>query len=790
MMMALLAANESSFIDQNINLVKAGAILRIPGPAEASVLTQQEALVAINEQNQLWRDYRDGFRTSSSTRLASSDRPQTNTSTSSDTATEPDALAANADVDFSELEGLSAEARAILEDARNEVQTREQLRIVADNQASSATASATADETGDNTAQRLGEVNRQLQLNREELASARLRTTDLDEQISELQDTEENLDSLVTLRQNEIARLESQLADTMAAESTESPLELGAANETTQPQAGAFQTAQGNSTDAGDTRSQAQVDEPAVNNQAQTAAANTTEKPWYKSLLDNPKRLIIAGVGGLGLLGILGTLLLFKRKRHDYDDEMLDAMDIEFVDDETPAAPDTQSVTPSNRASDNTDYAPSASASDDSSFDDFAGSEEADSFLSSTGADMDEFSDGSMTDDIGSFDDIDKDDTISEADVYLAYGLHGQAEELLNNAIERSPDNQAYSRKLLETYHAQGNADAFHVAAQDFHTRFNGESNAAWEEIAAMGVDMKPGDALYASAKEAVSTHSSQSSEVEATMDEDDFTSSSMMEEGVEFEGGSVNRDFSADDPEAPEDAMEEDLLDQSLDPAFAFDENDLEATGDFSQIADELSAETIDTNLESGLDDGLDDSLGANLEPSMESGLEDSLVDSLGDAPTDSIEESIDFPGLEEATADTDIESMTSMEQDIPAESDLDDSLSLGDLDGLSESSDDLTLDLDQLSGDMDLEGYDLLNNDVGDLDIPELTADNELLHDDTSGELDGDADEMDTMMDLAKAYIDMGDKDSASSALGEIVKSGNPEQVTEAETLLQKIS
>ena len=44
--------------------------------------------------------------------------------------------------------------------------------------------------------------------------------------------------------------------------------------------------------------------------------------------------------------------------------------------------------------------------------------------------------------------------------------------------------------------------------------------------------------------------------------------------------------------------------------------------------------------------------------------------------------------------------------------------------------------------------------------------------------------------MMDLAKAYIDMGDTDSASSALGEIVKSGNSEQKTEAENLLKKIS
>ena len=67
-------------------------------------------------------------------------------------------------------------------------------------------------------------------------------------------------------------------------------------------------------------------------------------------------------------------------------------------------------------------------------------------------------------------------------------------------------------------------------------------------------------------------------------------------------------------------------------------------------------------------------------------------------------------------------------------------------------------------------------------DLNASDLTADDSLSL--------GNADEMDTMMDLAKAYIDMGDNDSASSALGEIVKSGNPEQRTEAETLLRKIS
>ena len=121
-----------------------------------------------------------------------------------------------------------------------------------------------------------------------------------------------------------------------------------------------------------------------------------------------------------------------------------------------------------------------------------------------------------------------------------------------------------------------------------------------------------------------------------------------------------------------------------------------------------------------------------------------------------------------------------------------LGDALSIEDLDRVSGSSDDMTLDLDQLSGDLELDTSELLSADLSDLEIPDLTTENDLLIDDAVALANsGDsADEMDTMLDLAKAYIDMGDKNSASSALDEIVKGGNPEQITEAETLLRKIS
>lgn len=44
--------------------------------------------------------------------------------------------------------------------------------------------------------------------------------------------------------------------------------------------------------------------------------------------------------------------------------------------------------------------------------------------------------------------------------------------------------------------------------------------------------------------------------------------------------------------------------------------------------------------------------------------------------------------------------------------------------------------------------------------------------------------------MLDLAKAYIDMGDNDNASKALKDIAARGNPLQQTEAAELLKKIT
>jgi len=99
--------------------------------------------------------------------------------------------------------------------------------------------------------------------------------------------------------------------------------------------------------------------------------------------------------------------------------------------------------------------------------------------------------------------------------------------------------------------------------------------------------------------------------------------------------------------------------------------------------------------------------------------------------------------------------------------------------------------MDLDQLSDDIELDATEIFDSGLEidqEREMPDLAGGSNLTAD--ASTTFGDVDEMDTMMDLAKAYIDMGDNDSASSALGEIVKSGNAEQKSEAENLLRKIS
>jgi pilus assembly protein FimV len=51
-------------------------------------------------------------------------------------------------------------------------------------------------------------------------------------------------------------------------------------------------------------------------------------------------------------------------------------------------------------------------------------------------------------------------------------------------------------------------------------------------------------------------------------------------------------------------------------------------------------------------------------------------------------------------------------------------------------------------------------------------------------------ESDEIGTKLDLARAYMDMGDPDGARGILEEVIEEGNDEQKTEAENLISRIA
>jgi len=318
-----------------------------------------------------------------------------------------------------------------------------------------------------------------------------------------------------------------------------------------------------------------------------------------------------------------------------------------------------------------------------------------------------------------------QDDTLTEAEVYLKYGLHGQAEELLSSAIERDPDNQDYHMKLLENYHDQKNANGFRSAASTFQDRFGATSY--WERVAEMGRDLDPGDSLYSRAT-AMDIGSAASGAVAGIGTAAGVAvASNLINDRVDSSEARIDNSDDLDD--LPDDfltAGTKDRLDETMDPGEEFDLSELEATGQFD----------------------------SDVEPAS---LEDVTLDE------------IDLAALD----------------------------------------DDGTLNLEEVAGE-EMSGLDLGAMDFGDSDVDSsldnLTLDDADLNslggvtaslrsglesdEDLDAGLGSRVDEMETMLDLAKAYIDMGDNKSAVGPLKDIAAHGSPAQQSEASELLRKIS
>ena len=93
-------------------------------------------------------------------------------------------------------------------------------------------------------------------------------------------------------------------------------------------------------------------------------------------------------------------------------------------------------------------------------------------------------------------------DPLAEAEIYLAYGRDGQAEEILREALHANPRRYEIHVKLLEIYAKRKDTGAFDTLAREVYGGTGGQGDI-WLQVARLGYPLDPQNPRYAAGKTA-----------------------------------------------------------------------------------------------------------------------------------------------------------------------------------------------------------------------------------------------------------------------------------------------
>jgi pilus assembly protein FimV len=95
---------------------------------------------------------------------------------------------------------------------------------------------------------------------------------------------------------------------------------------------------------------------------------------------------------------------------------------------------------------------------------------------------------------------LDQGDPLAEADFHMAYGLYDQAADLIRIAISREPARRDLKLKLLEVFFVWGNKEQFLQTARELAETRASAAPGEWEKILIMGKQLAPEDPLFSGA--------------------------------------------------------------------------------------------------------------------------------------------------------------------------------------------------------------------------------------------------------------------------------------------------
>jgi pilus assembly protein FimV len=385
-----------------------------------------------------------------------------------------------------------------------------------------------------------------------------------------------------------------------------------------------------------------------------------------------------------------------------------------------------------------------------------------------------------------------RDDVIAEADVYLAYGIYQQAEDLLTQAIADNPERDDYRVKLAETHYAGKNADAFVEIASDIQQRVDDDS-PVWKKVLVMGQDLCADNPLFQG----------------TIVGGPDIDSLSPDSPEMDFDLG-IDEVASEASDKAPD--IDSSLADEPLELP------ELEADAKAAESVAELEFDLSDTGAVEEPTD-TEDAFSLDIDASeLDIDIKDEAVAvAEGIDLTDDVEESMDLIDVDIGLAEvTDINSTDVVAADIVEDvADADIDFGLDDAETGSEvaaADEDIAIDLTEEAESLDLaEEAKLLDlteeTESRDMDLAEdaddeikavadtikaaPVASNDFGDDEEDFDLSSldDVDEISTKLDLARAYLDMGDHEGTKGILEEVLTDGDDEQKSEASELMAKL-
>lgn len=783
MMLAIQQANPDAFIQNNINLLKTGVVLRIPSELPKEVLTREQAIAEVSRQNSLWREYR--AQVSEKMIATNVDAP----GIAEESKEMPSELATEAELTLKEEEQKPAESQKDLS-----------IMASGDSAETPKAAPAQLQVAGGNDVQALQQ---ELVLSKELIQSREKENEELKSRIQALESILDKKDKILNIQNQQLEELKNNLTtETEKANAAERALQEQGTDEpaaTSQPVPSEPQVKLEEAT-SHKIEAIADADEPSgvsqkifkpklqplpdwdtlpeieQTNESPQQEINVvteaqTEEP-QKTLqeeLDNSKTEAsplkpiveaedtVAKVSAIekvkenwtmfaAVLGVIAITLGFISIRRRKSAQRLQAMSMgmpgQLDDDQFDDILDETIVTPQDSPAAKTE-AVEEESEPKSDFD----TKMVDENIASDDMDV---AASSMQDDI-----------LEEADVYISYGLHQQAQDLLTEAISNEPNRNDFKVKLAEVFYNQGNQQAFDQHAKDVKVLL-GEASSEWQKIVEMGKELSP--------------------------DNEDYGRGDPQKETVQANEESQNAN------EAP--VIDEDLedtvidnRDKSSDSILEFNEDDMASPDSFKDdpVASKIMSANENPNI---LDFEADDFENENAEG----------LDSAAEATSTGVHKAT---GLHENIANNEL---TEELDEVSMHTTMED-LSPLDLDDVSKNT--VVLEADETANDSigtnhtladpdetsayiaadDTEQFDTSGVETEFLDPGEDTVAQSAtdLHELGPPSL---IEEIGTKLDLAKAFVDMGDSDAAKETLIEVINEGDESQIRAAKDLMDKLS